>query len=263
MARSWSVSSSACSNPLSENKMIYFASDIHLGAGSPAERRQTEQRFVEWLVQVGKDAEAVVLLGDLFDFWFEYGEVVPKGFIRPLGELARLHDRGVRLILLSGNHDMWLRDYLNKECGMEIYTAPTTLEFHGHRLHLAHGDNLCIKRPSLLWLMNTCFRSRLLRWLFRWLIHPDWALRFGHWWSGKSRKSHSNIPQEAHLVEPLREYARQTAQKDPSIEAFLFGHMHVAVNHLKEEPHTLHLGCWEQGTSYAILDNTGNLTLKS
>ena len=241
--------------------MIYFASDIHLGAGTAAEARETERRFVAWLERVGADAEAIVLLGDLFDFWFEYKEVVPKGFVRVLGELARLHDRGVRLILLSGNHDMWLRDYLTSECGVEIYTAPTTLEFYGHRLHLAHGDNLRIRRPSLLWLMNTCFRSRPLRWLFRWLIHPDLALRFGHWWSGKSRKSHRGTPLEPHLTQPLCDYAQSHHLGDPSIYAYLFGHMHIALDRTQEHPRTLHLGCWERGESYATFDQEGHFQL--
>uniref|UniRef100_UPI004056D97D UDP-2,3-diacylglucosamine diphosphatase n=1 Tax=Alistipes sp. TaxID=1872444 RepID=UPI004056D97D len=241
--------------------MIYFASDIHLGAGTPKERQATEERFVAWLTRVGRDAEAIVLLGDLFDFWFEYKELVPKGFVRTLGKLAELHDRGVRLILLSGNHDMWIGDYLHKECGMEIYTSPTTLTLHGLRLHLAHGDNLRIKRPSLLWLMNSCFRSRTLRWLFRWFVHPDWALRFGHWWSGKSRKSHTKTDLGAELTEPLRDYARARAQQEPTIDAFLFGHMHVAVDRLNEEPRILHLGCWDKGESYATLSAEGELTL--
>ena len=104
--------------------MIYFASDIHLGAGGRDTARRIERRFDAWLDRVADDAEAIFLLGDLFDFWFEYREVAPRGFVRTLGRLAALTDRGVRVVLLTGNHDMWVRDYLSAECGLEVYTAP-------------------------------------------------------------------------------------------------------------------------------------------
>ena len=104
--------------------MIYFASDIHLGAGDPATARCTERRFTAWLDAVSRDAEAIYLLGDLFDFWFEYRRVVPQGFVRTLGKLAELTDRGVRVVFFTGNHDMWVGDYLHRECGVEIHTEP-------------------------------------------------------------------------------------------------------------------------------------------
>ena len=100
--------------------MIYFASDIHLGAGGRDATRRIERRFDAWLDRVADDAEAIFLLGDLFDFWFEYREVAPRGFVRTLGRLAALTDRGVRVVLLTGNHDMWVRDYLSAECGLEV-----------------------------------------------------------------------------------------------------------------------------------------------
>ncbi len=242
--------------------MIYFAADTHLGAGTPEEQRQTECQFTAWLDHIAPDAEAVVLLGDIFDFWFEYQRVVPQGFVRTLGRLAALADRGVRVILLCGNHDMWMGDYLTRECGVELYTAPTILTLAGKRLFLAHGDNMRIRRFSLLKLMNTIFRSPLARWLFRWLIHPDWAMRFGHWWSGKSRKSHSQIPLKESLTQPLWEYARDHAESHPEVDYYLFGHMHVAVDRTAEMPAVLHLGAWEQDPTYATLDAEGRLTLR-
>ncbi len=243
--------------------MIYFAADTHLGAGTPEVQRQNEARFVAWLDQIQSDAQAIVLLGDIFDFWFEYHHVVPQGFVRTLGRLAALTDRGIRVIFLTGNHDMWVGEYLQRECGVELYTAPTTLRLNHRTLFLAHGDNLRIKRFSLLKLMNTLFRSSTMRWLFHWFIHPDWAMRFGKWWSGKSRKSHQQTPLEASLTESLRDYARDYAREHPEIEYFLFGHQHIAVDRSNEKPAIIHLGAWEDQASYATLDEAGKLTLKS
>ena len=170
--------------------MHYFASDIHLGAGDPAAAREVERRFVAWLDRAGRDAESIFLVGDIFDFWFEYRRVVPKGFVRTLGKLAELTDWGVRVVFLTGNHDMWVGDYLTRECGVEVYTAPQLLTLGGRRIFVAHGDNMNIDGQPMLRLLNRIFRSRTLRWLFSWGVHPDWAMRFGHWWSGKSRKRH-------------------------------------------------------------------------
>ena len=161
--------------------MIYFASDIHLGAGDPATARCTERRFTAWLDAVSRDAEAIYLLGDLFDFWFEYRRVVPQGFVRTLGKLAELTDRGVRVVFFTGNHDMWVGDYLHRECGVEIHTEPQVVTLAGKRLFLAHGDNINVGHLPWLCFMNRVFRSRPLRWLFSWGVHPDWAVKFGRW----------------------------------------------------------------------------------
>lgn len=243
--------------------MHYFASDIHLGAGDAAEARATEQRFVAWLDRVAADAKTIVLLGDIFDFWFEYRRVVPQGFVRTLGRLAALTDRGVRILFLTGNHDMWVKDYLARECGVEVYTTPQVLMLGGKRLFVAHGDNMKIDGQWLLKLMNTTFRSRPVRWLFSWLVHPDWAVRFGRWWSGNSRKRHARHTLTEAVTEPLIAYAREyQARSEEPIDAFIFGHMHFARRFDEGVLHTLHLGCWEERESYASLDAEGRLTLK-
>lgn len=243
--------------------MIYFASDVHIGAGSPQEQRAAERRFVRWLDSVSADAEAVVLLGDIFDFWFEYRRVIPDGCIRTLGKLAELTDRGIRVVLFTGNHDMWVGDCLARECGLELHTAPEVLTLAGKRLFLAHGDNMNIRRRPGLRLMNAIFRSRTLRFLFSWLLHPDLAMKFGRWWSGKSRKSHAGKQLTASVNDPLRDYARDYAAAHPEVDYFLFGHMHVPCDRTGEQPAVLHLGCWEQTPTYAVLDPAGRLTLKT
>lgn len=243
--------------------MHYFASDIHLGAGSEAEARATEQRFVAWLDRVAQDAETVVLVGDIFDFWFEYREVVPKGFVRTLGKIAELTDRGIRVLFFTGNHDMWMGDYLQRECGVELYTAPTELTIGSRRLFVAHGDNMNIDGQWVLQAMNAMFRSKALKWLFSWFVHPDWALRFGHWWSGHSRKQHAmHDALTESITEPLIAYARDY-DREHEVDGYLFGHMHYARDYRDEGLHVVLLGAWDCYPSYAVLDKEGNLTLKN
>jgi len=239
--------------------MIYFASDIHLGAGDPAAARRTERRFTAWLDEVSRDAEAIFLLGDLFDFWFEYRRVVPQGFVRTLGKLAELTDRGVRVVFFTGNHDMWVGDYLHRECGVDIRTAPQVVELAGKRLFLAHGDNMNIGGQPLLRLMNGLFRSRVLRWLFSWGVHPDWAVRFGRWWSGRSRKSHGEET-DPRVTEPLIDYARSRQRREP-VDYYVFGHMHCARDYAADGLRVVLLGAWDAPT-YAVLDDAGRLSLK-
>lgn len=242
--------------------MHYFASDIHLGAGTEQEARQTEQRFVAWLDCVAEDAETVVLAGDIFDFWFEYREVVPKGFVRTLGKIAELTDRGIRVLFFTGNHDMWVGDYLQKECGVEVYTTPQEVVLDAKRLFIAHGDNMNIDGQWLLKAMNRMFRSKWLRWLFSWFVHPDWALRFGHWWSGSSRKRHAREDAlTPSLTEPLIDYAR-TYARTHNVDGFLFGHMHYARDYREEGLHVVLLGAWDCFPSYAVLDKEGHFQLK-
>ena len=245
---------------------VYFVSDVHLGGGDLPEARLVERRFLAWLDAVAPDAEAICLVGDIFDFWFEYRRVVPKGFVRVLGKLADLSDRGVRVIFFPGNHDMWTGDYFARECGFEVQRAPEVLTFCGQRIFIAHGDNLNIRRQPMLKLLNHIFRSRALRWFFSRAVHPDSFLRFGQWWSGRSRKAHrcGGSPDIA-WTEPLIAFARSflAAHPDSPVDHFVFGHMHVARDFRDGTLHTLHLGCWESAPTYAVLDSDGSLTLKS
>ena len=242
--------------------MYYFASDIHLGAGGEAFAQQTERRFVRWLDDAAQDAEAIFLVGDVFDFWFEYRGVVPKGFVRTLGKLAELTDRGIRVVFFTGNHDMWVGDYLARECGVEIYTSPQQFRLNGKNVFIAHGDNMNIDGQPVLKFLNTVFRSRTLRWLFSWLLHPDLAMRFGHWWSGKSRKSHGPEPEAEGVTAPLVDYARDYHAARPDVDTFVFGHMHVIRDYRDEGFRALFLGEWERQPAFASLDAQGRLTLE-
>lgn len=243
--------------------MYYFASDVHLGAGDELTSRRTEQRFVAWLDMVAKDAEEIFLVGDIFDFWFEYNYVIPKGFVRALGKLAELADKGMKITFITGNHDMWAKDYLERECGIKTFFTPQTVELAGKRLFVAHGDNMNIKNQPVLRLMNATFRSRIARVLFSWLVHPDIALKFGKWWSGKSRKSHSMETLTEKSLGFLIDYARGYKAENPATDYIIFGHMHYPYDLSQEQLRVLFLGCWEGDATYAALDSEGNIELKT
>ena len=240
--------------------MHYFVSDIHLGSGSVAEQRRVERLFLDFLTKIEGDAESLYLVGDIFDFWFEYKRVVPKGFVRVLGRLAELSDKGVKIVMLTGNHDMWVGDYLTNECGIELYTRPQTIIVADKTLFVAHGDNMNIKGQPVLRAMNAMFRSKCLRKIASWLIHPDCFMRFGQWWSGKSRKSH-NTDYGSEVLEHLVDYAVKYG-KEHKVDYFVFGHLHYAAD-IKTTEHILFMGDWHSQPSYVVLDNNGKIELKT
>lgn len=239
--------------------MYYFVSDIHLGAGGTEVSRRVESQFVAWLDRAGRDAEAIFLLGDIFDFWYEYRRVAPKGFVRTLAKLAELTERGVRVVMLTGNHDMWVRDYLTTECGVELYTKPRFEEIAGKRIFMAHGDNMRIDNEPMLRLMNATFRSKVARVLFSWLIHPDLALKFGRWWSGKSRKAHGEYLSE-NVNKPLCEYAEELCSRE-GVDVCIFGHTHRPEILKRGTSDIVFLGEWEHRPVYAAMDTEGRVEL--
>ena len=239
--------------------MIYFVADIHLGAGAIEEQKRVESSFLRFLHDIEGDASVLVLMGDIFDFWFEYKEVVPKGFVRVLGRLAELCDKGVRVIMLTGNHDMWVGDYLSKECGIELYTKPQIFSLAGKRLFVAHGDNMNIGKQPILRLMNKMFRSKGLRKCVSRIVHPDTFIRFGKWWSGKSRKAHYT-PQSGEVLQPLIDYATEFSRGEEDIDYYLFGHMHYISDECRE-PRIFFLGDWHTQPNYLVLNDEGKMIL--
>ena len=239
--------------------MHYFVSDIHLGSGDAAEQQRVEREFLDFLSQIEADAKTLFLVGDIFDFWFEYNEVVPKGFVRVLGRLAELCDKGVRVVMFTGNHDMWVGDYLSKECGVTLYTEPQNISLAGKELFVAHGDNMNIKGKPILRLMNKMFRSKVLRKVASWLIHPDLFMRFGKWWSGKSRKSHG-ADYGSEVLDSLIDYAMKYGSQH-KVDYFIFGHMHYAADVATTE-RVLFMGDWHRQPSYIALDDNGEIELK-
>lgn len=244
--------------------MYYFASDMHLGLEARTPAAEREKTLVRWLDEVSADADAIMLVGDVFDFWFEWKRVIPKGFTRLLGKLSELTDRGVRIHFFTGNHDMWAYDYLNTECGVVVHQRPEVFEAYGRKVFVAHGDELYLRRtkPVLMRVMSMLFYSQFWRRTFAALVHPDTALRFGLWWSLRSRRSKRTAYRFAGEEEYLVKYAREY-RTCVDIDYFVFGHLHCAVDYkLDERSRVIILGEWLSEPSYAVLKPDGSVELR-
>ena len=208
--------------------MYYFVSDIHLGLGSREESLRREKLFVQWLREVGRDAKAIFIVGDMFDFWHEYKRVGPKGFSRLLGALSELTDQGLEIHFFPGNHDMWAYGYLRDECGVIMHRKPAEMELYGKRCYITHGDDISA-RGSGFWtkFMNGVFRSGIVRWLFSKLVPPNQAIRLGSAWSVFSRKSGTAIAQFRGERDPMVKFSRKYLETGHA-DYFIFGHNHCA-----------------------------------
>ncbi len=241
------------------NKAIYFASDFHFGIPDRKGSFEREKKFMQWLDNVRADASAIYLMGDLFDFWYEYKTVVPKGYVRMLGKLAELADSGISVHLFRGNHDLWAFSYLNDEIGIEIHRTPEIAHLGSKKFFLAHGDGLGPGDHSYKF-MKMVFECRLNQWLYRW-VHPDLGTRLGSYFSRRSRltkmlkgKGDYNrlIPVDQ---EPMVTFSRQMAQKDPSIDFFVFGHIHYpGIIEVSPTAKAIILGDWVSRFTYARFD---------
>lgn len=242
--------------------MYYFASDMHFGLGGGEKSLPREKLFIEWLDRVSCDAEAIFIVGDMFDFWYEYRRVVPKGFSRLLGKLSALTDRGVKIHFFPGNHDMWAYGYLYEECGVEIHHEPAITELYGKRFFITHGDDITARAGNFpTRLMNSLFRSRSARWLFSRLVHPDAALRLGRKWSSHSRKSKAVSHRFLAEKEPMVEFAK-AYPAGGGIDYFVFGHNHCAeIYPLDDKTTAVFLGEWIENPAYAVFSPDGKMTL--
>jgi len=226
-----------------EKGKIFFASDFHLGlpAGTPPLER--EKKVVAWLNSITPDAKEIYLLGDIFDFWWDYKLVVPKGFTRFLGTVATITDSGIPVHFFTGNHDMWVGNYLADECGLIIHSSPVTTDFDGKRFHLAHGEGLGTKDISYKILLSI-FRNKPLQKMYS-VLHPSIGLGIGYKWSLNSRLG-KGIKKEflGEEEEDLIRYAKNIL-KEEKIDYFIFGHRHLSMTYkLKQGPEILFLGDW-------------------
>lgn len=237
-------------------KNIYFASDLHLGAPYIKDPKLHEQRFVKWLSSIQDTAKELFLLGDVFDFWWEYKQVVPRGFVRLLGKLSEFTDAGIPVHFFIGNHDIWLKDYLEKEVGLIIHRKPEVFERNGLKLFLAHGDGLNDNSLGFK-IVRSAFHSKLLQKLFETFVHPDLAVKIGKGWSNSSRKSHDQKHTATYLGED-KEHLVQFAKKDletNAINYYIFGHRHITLDlMLKKEARIIILGDWISYFSYGVLN---------
>ena len=270
-------------------KNIYFISDAHLGSRAIEHRRTQERRLVNFLDKIKEKAEAVYMMGDMFDFWFEYQEVVPRGYTRFLGKISELTDLGVEVHYFCGNHDMWMLDYLEKECGAIVHHQPCTLEIRGKVFYLAHGDGIGIEdRDWQTRFMFSCFHNKTLQRMARW-IHPHWFMNWGLNWAKHSRMKRPNralvSDEEGRVMTPdgfkndtklvgyesapdngetpfkgedkegLVIFAKDYLKNHPEVNYFIFGHRHIELDlMLSREARLLILGEWITLFTYAVWD---------
>ena len=237
-------------------KNIYFLSDAHLGSRAIKSGRTQERRLVNFLDSIKHKASAVYLLGDMFDYWFEYRNVIPKGYTRFLGKLSELTDMGVEVHFFIGNHDIWCNDYLTKECGVIMHYEPLTTEIYGKEFYLAHGDGLGDPDKKFKFL-RSAFHNRTLRKIFS-AIHPRWSMEWGLNWAKHSRLKREDGKEPEYMGEDKEHlvlYSKAYLQNHPSINYFIYGHRHIMLDlMLSKSARMMILGDWISYFSYAVFD---------
>jgi UDP-2,3-diacylglucosamine hydrolase len=235
-------------------KKIYFASDQHLGAPTPQFSFPREKKFVAWLDEVKGDAEAIFLLGDLFDFWFEYKTVVPKGFVRVLGKLAEIRDSGVPIYFFVGNHDLWMDEYFETELNIPVFHDLKEFEFNNKKFLIGHGDG---KGPGDLGYkrMKKIFTNSFFKRLFRW-IHPDLGVKFGQYLSVKNKliSGEEDVKFLGAENEWLVKYAQRRLETQ-HFDFFVFGHRHLPLEiQISKTSKYINLGDWIGYFTYGVFD---------
>jgi len=246
----------------SDPKKIYFASDQHFGIPNAESSKLREKKFISWLDEVKTDAKAIFLLGDLFDFWFEYKTVVPKGFIRVLGKIAELKDSGIPIYFFVGNHDLWMSDYFETELGIPVYHQPKEFTFDQKTFLIGHGDGLGpgdkgYKR------MKKVFAHPLSKWFYRWL-HPDIGVKLAQYLSTKNKliSGQEDVKFLGEENEWLAQYAKRKLEQK-HYDYFLFGHRHLPMEiQVGKDSKYINTGDWISHFTYAVFDGN-ELTLKT
>ncbi len=238
---------------------IYFISDAHLGAPDHTQSRAREKRLVDFLEEIKATATDLFIMGDLFDFWFEYKHVVPRGYTRILGKLAEMSDLGIRIHYFTGNHDIWNFNYLQEETGMVLYHHPTAMTLGGKQFFLAHGDGLDESDRTFRFI-KSIFTNRFLQWAFA-RLHPNLAFGIARKWSRRSRVKHTdnNFHGES---EAIIRYSRKHLENE-GYDYLVFGHRHIPVDYpLTPHARLIILGDWINNFSYGIF-REGTLELKA
>ena len=240
---------------LDQNKKIFFASDFHLGAPNKEGSRSREKKIIRWLETVEKEAAAILLVGDLFDFWFEYDHVVPKGFVRFLNKLAEFSDKGIPIYIFHGNHDMWMFDYLESEIGATVFSDPIHLKVNDKVLFVGHGDGLGPGDYTFKALRKV-FRNKIAQCLFKW-IHPDIGVGLANKWSSRSRINHTIEIQEINRENEWLFLYSKKLEADQHFDYYVFGHRHLPLTlDINKESTYINLGEWLNFNSFGVFDGT-------
>jgi len=239
---------------LENRHKIYFISDSHLGVPDYESSLKREKLMVKWLDEVKADAAEIYLLGDIFDFWFEYKTVVPKGFVRLLGKLAEVSDAGIKLHYFTGNHDMWIYDYFEKELNATIYKAPVKIAYGKHHFYIGHGDGLGPDDYGYKFIKKV-FSSRINQWLFA-RLHPNFGIGLALYFSRRSRIANGKTDEVflGEEKERLVVYAKDMLLKE-HFDFFIFGHRHLPLDiEIGENSRYLNIGDWVKSYSYIVYD---------
>jgi UDP-2,3-diacylglucosamine hydrolase len=236
-----------------KNKKIYFLSDFHLGAPSYASSLEREKQVVAFLNSIKHDAAEIFIDGDIFDFWYEYKTVVPKGYLRLLGKLAELTDSGIKVHVFTGNHDMWMSGYFEKELNIPVYHNPKTFEFGNKKFFIGHGDGLGPGDHGFKFLKKI-FRNKFCQWLFG-QLHPSLGMGLANYFSRKSREKTGKGDEIFYGEnEWLIIFCREVLAKE-HFDYFIFGHRHLPIDHtLSESSRYINLGDWIRNFTYATFD---------
>ncbi|MEZ4979705.1 MAG: UDP-2,3-diacylglucosamine diphosphatase [Chitinophagales bacterium] len=243
-------------------KNIYFASDLHFGTPNYQSSFQREKNFIAWLDTIQQQCSELFLVGDIFDFWFDYNKVVPKGFVRLLAKLASFSDQGIPVHYFKGNHDMWLCDYFEKELGFIIHDDNYYFEKEGQKFLVGHGDG---KGPGDLKykLLKKIFRNPICQFCFKW-IHPDIGMALAHYWSNRSR--YGGVVTEEKFLGEEREWLIQYSKKkhqELGANYYIFGHRHLALDiNIDTNAKYINLGDWFSQQTYAMFDGQALHLLK-
>ncbi len=236
------------------SKKIYFLSDFHLGAPDVASSLVREKKIVAFLDIIKQDAEAIFIVGDLFDFWYEYKKVVPKGYVRILGKIAEITDSGIPIHFFVGNHDMWMKDYFQKELNTTVYFEPKEFNFYNKRFLIGHGDGLGPGDEGYKFIKKI-FRNRFCQMLFG-AIPPAIGIGLADYFSRKSRAK-TGKTNEVYLGEDkewLVVYSKEILQKE-HYDYFIFGHRHLPLDiDLNEKSRYVNLGDWIKYFTYAVFN---------
>lgn len=242
----------------------YFISDLHLGARYINDHRAHEQRVVSFLQDIADDCTRLVLLGDILDYWWEYSKVVPRGYTRFFGQLARMADSGVEIIWFKGNHDIWIFDYLPNEIGFTLHDGVMITQWDGHRFLLEHGDGVG-KLPFTFRMLRSLFRCRMAQRLYS-LLPPRLTIGFAHAWSSHSRKTGGQMtistdPEKNTLVSWAREY--NSEHPDAPVDYFIFGHQHIVLDlKISNLSRVIVLGDWIDKFTYGVWNGKSFLIKK-
>ncbi len=247
---------------LATGKKIYFISDFHLGVPDKASSLEREKKIVRWLDSVKEDAQVIYLLGDVFDYWFEYRQAVPRGYVRLLGKLAELADAGVELHYFTGNHDMWVFDYFQEELGVILHREPIRAIWENKVFYFGHGDGLGPGDHGYKFIKKV-FANPFAQWLFA-RIHPNTGVRLMKYFSKRSRIA-TGKDDSVFLGEDkewLAIYARDVLKKQ-HVDFFIFGHRHLPLDiDLTGQSRYINLGEWINHCMYAEFDGRALQLLK-